>query len=61
MSRHKKSVAGVVPLIEGNEERWDRRQGLGASHSTVEGGESYPQETRWRQGDAELLNRWRET
>ena len=34
--------AQVVPPSEGNEVRWDGRPGFGASHSTVEAGESPP-------------------
>ena len=40
----KGSVADVVSPSEGNEVRRDGRQGLGASHSTCEAGESHP----WR-------------
>jgi len=57
----KNSVAGVVPPSEGNEVRRDGRQGLGASRSTCEAGESPPWETLWRKGDAGSSNRWRET
>jgi len=57
----KHSVANVVPPNEGNEVRREGRQGLGASHSTREAGESRPWETLWREGDAGSSNRWRET
>ena len=38
----KGSVTNVVSPSEGNEVRRDGRQGLGASHSTCEAGESHP-------------------
>ena len=40
--RSERTGTHVVPPNEGNEVRRDGRQGFGASHSTVEAGESWP-------------------